>query len=158
MFWHAHTHTRTHLVYVRPLRGPSAPAQSRGSRLRHGLPGKVSQDVAEERYVSINVAVPDKGRRRLAATVRAAAKARSADQRNTNAAVPTARCAGGAALALLWARSLTNSAAGAPALTNLNAKLWVCPSFSTFSDMQSCPRSAATVSARPASCSEWRHQ
>ena len=36
---------------------------------------------------------------------------RSADQRNTNAAVHAARCAGGAARALLRARSLTNSAA-----------------------------------------------
>ena len=58
------------------------------------------------------LAVPDKGReRRLAAKVRAAAKARSADQRNTKAAVHAARWAGRAARALLRARSLTNSAA-----------------------------------------------
>ena len=72
-------------------------------------------------------------------------------------------------------RSLTNSAAWelqqkkTPAPSNLNAKhdeptaapgrkLWVCPNFGTFSDTQSCPSGAVTVSAWHASCSEGRHQ
>ena len=110
----------THLVYVRPLRGPSAHSQSPGNRLQHAA-GKegCSEESAktslrsgnkQKRYVSINVsgAGLDKGReRRLEAKVHAAAKARSANQRNTNAAVHAARCAERAARALLRARSLT---------------------------------------------------
>ena len=107
----------THLFYVRPLRGPSAHALSPGNRLRHATgKGGCSEESARTSLRSgmspSTLAVPDKGReRRLAAKVRAAAKARSADQRNTKAAVHAARWAGRAARALLRARSLTNSAA-----------------------------------------------
>ena len=58
------------------------------------------------------LAVPDSGsERRLAAKDCAAAMASCADQRDANAAMHAARCAGGAARARLRARSRTNSAA-----------------------------------------------
>ena len=111
--------SHTHLFYVRPCRGPSVHAQITSRQQptacdwpRGGCSAESARTSLRSGMSPSTLAVPDKGReRRLAAKVRAAAKARSAEQRNTKAAVQAARCAGGAPRALLRASSLTNSAA-----------------------------------------------
>ncbi|CAE7945980.1 unnamed protein product, partial [Symbiodinium sp. KB8] len=172
-----------------PVFMPESPDYS----LRHatgkgGLLGWVSENVAEERHVTISVGSAGQGERKEAGgkglrgckgeeckpaqhksgSARRPLCRGRADQRNAKAAVNAARCAEGAAQALLRAKADKLSGLGTPAPTNLWAKhhkptaaparkFWVCPGFSTFSDTQSC-NGAATVSAWHASCGERRHR
>ena len=160
----------------RPLRGPSAHALSPGNRLRHAtgkgrLLGRVSQDVAEEWHVAVNVCGAGQGERKKAGGKGPRGckgqERRPAQHEGSSACRPLGRKSGTGFASGKESDKL--SGLGTPASSNLNAKhdqptaapgskLRVRPSFGTFSDTQSCPSGAATVSARHARCSEGRHQ
>ena len=112
-------------------------------------------------------AVPEMGReRRLAAKERAAAKARSADQRSANAEAHAARDGSGPASSK---QPDKQGGLAAPAPANLKAEddepasaagrqLWVGPGFGTFCNTQSCPGRAASFMTWHACRSERRDE